>query len=131
MKQANELRIGNWVKQDGDIEQVTFKTFELLNDIDTYYVAPIPLTEDILLKCGFEKRNNSYFLRVQDLKSFEYYMETIFDDSHFFAYISIIRHLPKGGEEIKTEKRKLNIKFLHQLQNLYFALTGKELEVIL
>ena len=51
---TNELRIGNWFKSN-IYQQVTIEHLEfLLNDSikDKSIMQPIPLTEDILVKCG-------------------------------------------------------------------------------
>lgn len=81
-------------------------------------VNPIPITDDILLKCGF----------VND--GFEYKK-----DSFFFFYQS----KDKNNICINTEFGKyrgdtrfvfsFHIEYLHQLQNIYFVLSNKELEV--
>lgn len=118
MIQPNELRLGNWVKQDGDIEQVTFKTFELLNDLDTYYVDAIPLTEERLLKCGFEKLDRNGELYFLNGDCFELHQ---FNQYGHFSYTC--------GDNIKGNFVSTRVDSLHQLQNLYFALTGKELEI--
>ena len=72
----------------------------------------IPLTEEILLKCGFKyyKENNSYQL------DFGFYCIWGRLEKEFTLY--------SNGDETETE-----IKYLHQLQNLYWCLTGQELEV--
>jgi len=115
---ATELRIGNWVDQPN--EGVT-KVTSILNDLqiktETGYVdkycRAIPLTEEWLLKFGFEKQIDDYY--------------------YFYGYYaSFDADLPMWfGQEgcCQKETIKDNIKHVHQLQNLYFALTGEELEI--
>lgn len=76
--QANEIRIGNWIYYNGKLSKIDLTDFRdiLEDEYEINYYKPIPLTEEILLRCGEE-------------------------------YVKV--------------------KHLHQLQNLYFALTGKEL----
>lgn len=102
---AKELRIGNLVtgySYDVAISLEDFKDFYTGDDnIDSY--KPIPLTEEWLLKFGFENQlvefvlDNFYLKRTKN--HFEYYCNN-----------------------------RAEIKYVHQLQNLYFALIGKELE---
>lgn len=75
------------------------------------YCQPIPLTEEVLLKCGFEKHPmaDCYLIAV---------CEGVMMAIDLF-----------GNLEIGDDFKKGNILFLHQLQNLYFALTGQELNV--
>lgn len=76
---------------------------------------PILLTSEILLeKCGFEK--------VTTMKHTGH--TTIFLSHHKFA------DLIWDGDSFSYKGYSLgHIKGLHQLQNLYFALSGEELEV--
>lgn len=106
MIQANELRIGNLVKNKyGDIGQVDIVWLRLVTEGEIF--EPIPLTEEILLKCGFEKKVNYVKgMTIQDGIAF-------FDDNEF-------------GHDKEDE---IECKYLHQLQNLYFALTGQELTI--
>lgn len=71
---------------------------------------PIPLTEDILLKCGVW---NNTDLRLPN------------------APIYFLKHPKNNGEYILFfHSFSLgNTKYLHELQNLYFALTNTELEI--
>lgn len=110
----NELRLGNYVMDiDNDILPVTTDTFywisECVRNEDDY--KPIELTEDILLKCGF----------ISDEITFELngFMLGWFKNNEFY-------YLPTNQISYRN---KIEIKYLHQLQNLYFAIIGSELNV--
>lgn len=125
MIQANELRIGNWISYNNNHVQV----FELpyLIDIDegkeAYLVnsvwlnehKPIPLTPEILEKCGFEKYTENTGAPINDDIEYWHNQFDVFFDVH-------------GALILKDFHFNINRpKYLHQLQNLYFALTGTEL----
>jgi hypothetical protein len=108
---ARELRIGNLFvdKQTQTIINVIGLTENIItfsghfkND---WKAEPIPLTEEWLLKFGFCKFKN-------------------YND---FSKGGIIIHGRKRGFVLR--KSVPDIKYVHQLQNLYFALTGEELEI--
>jgi hypothetical protein len=121
MLKPNELRIGNW------LEYPFIGKSQIRNgmDIDNVYEDagnPIPLTPEILEKLGLEQSTHQKFAR------------------HWFSFdlrLSI-RVLKKDGRcwvryagypiTNLTEKQG-SIYYLHQLQNLYFALTGTELTI--
>lgn len=142
MIQANELRISNYlIDQYGDMGKVvginSDKEYNhngqlFVGTATLYYdnykgsigrwiqmLKPIKLTEEILLKCWFRFDKSTsdikLFLTVPNL-SLE--IHATFYRGKFV--IELVNHLVP----IVTE-----VEFLHQLQNLYFALTGKELEV--
>ena len=76
----------------------------------------IPLTEDWLLKFGFEKKGNEYLIwKDNDPLG----IEVVFWKFKEF-YVNLVS--PEYNHELK------NVKYVHQLQNLYFALTNKELK---
>lgn len=119
---VNELRIGNYVSHFGfehKIEAIHSKNklsdkhrhivFE--NGVETYLLnlAPIKLTEEWLLKLGFKKINGAFFKL-----SFLFYGIEVKDYLGF--------HFKKGEFTIE-------LKYVHQLQNLYFALTSEELKI--
>ena len=67
MIQAKDLRIGNWVMYDNKIFEVDTISMEFptLNTIEFGIgvvkwdkLNPIPLTEELLIKCGFKKINH-------------------------------------------------------------------------
>ena len=117
--EAKELRIGNYVYPFDDINLVDIKT--IFKDSvcvsrkdfkDTYYLEPIPLTKEWLLKFGFKYlSSDKEFLRLD-------YGGIVFnsDDSDLFNIVTL-----------NVCSKLIIIKHVHQLQNLYFALTQQEL----
>jgi hypothetical protein len=117
-----EMRIGNLVK-DGLTGEL-MRIVELsLNTMISYVIdrekyplpegcttEPIPLTEEWLIKFGFETDKIMFWNGVM---SMGYYS----DGFYYCPTSSIIL------------KRGIEIKYVHQLQNLYFALTGNELTI--
>jgi hypothetical protein len=114
MIHANELRLGNWGAgiQWGARMQCNM----IVSDWEE--VNPIPLTEEWLLKFGFRETNQSIEFRIQT-------------DT---GYLTIWTE-PKTAwlETFSDYEDSIKIpivpEYVHQLQNLYFALTGKELEL--
>lgn len=87
-------------------------------------VKPIPITEEWLLKFGFEFSfgiNNRY---LKDYGAFYFTIMIMNDDKSY--QVSLSNHEKKEGEPIPVVGLGI-IKHIHELQNLYFALTKKEL----
>jgi hypothetical protein len=119
-----ELRIGNAVLLNGDIAIVSgmqttrihanCKDYRVGNEKPKYF-DPIKLSEGWLLKLGFK------------------YMGEFYDDVDksycldYKWYIIFIDGVYKFGLEYQDFCTEL--KNIHTLQNLYFALTGEELEI--
>ena len=111
MIDAVELRKGNIVECFG------VKTIDYLikegthftsGDGGTFYsLNPIPLTEEWLIKFGFENKREKWLFEKNGL------------------VINIGNHncTMHCGNSIKA------VDYVHQLQNLYFVLTGKELKI--
>ena len=103
---ASELRICNYVTEEGRLI--------LIHDgfgIDhAHNYEPIEITEEWLLKFGFEKLYDEYFISIFNDIDVRYYYNT-------------------SGSVWKFELdgNRLLIKYIHQLQNLYYALTRQEL----
>jgi hypothetical protein len=122
MIQANELRIGNWFcNQKNQPQQVEFFTLEYLcNDNFSPHdaVNPILITPEILEKCGFDWDNYSgkFNLDIKGMGSID-----------CCNYLTDKTMLVYAGTDMDCAFTTQPILYLHQLQNLYFALTGEEL----
>ena len=121
MIQINELKIGNLIKRNGIFAKIEVINNELdevyFMGEDFYYsdfccnIEPIPLTEEWLLKFGAE-------LLYDNKYDFECYNFGYFELTH------------KGYcFTFQSQQISEPIKYVHQLQNLYFCLTGAELTV--
>ena len=113
---ANEIRVGNLVYHEptiDDWEIITVKVGTIIQcEINPDGFDPIRLTEEWLLKFGFEMINKSYFeLKVGNI-IFEY-TKDLNDD----WYILI------------NDDIKIYLDYVHQFQNLYFSLTNKEIMI--
>lgn len=112
---SSELRIGNWVEVDGRIDKVLViypdaidcKIDESILCEYMKFVEPIPLTGEWLAKFGFV------------LAGLEWVGPMCLEQHHGELYYS-------AGESLQLS---IDIKSVHQLQNLYHALTGEELEI--
>jgi len=111
--EAKEFRIGNLVydsqKRVVSIDIIHSYKGYLTHPFDERYndFSPIPLTEDLLLKFGFERD--------------KFYIPTLY-------YNSKLRiKNDERGFWVNACYNFVLIKYVHQLQNLYFALTGEEL----
>jgi hypothetical protein len=127
---TKDYRIGNLIF-DEDCEPYHFEIEEMRKHVGyelwAYYrngsikskePTPIPLTEEWLLKFGFVKSpaGNSVYLSIPELKA-EIHFENFMGGMVCVLYCSTGSFIPN------------EIKYLHQIQNLYFALTGEELKL--
>ena len=115
---ANELMLGNYINKSGDIFKLasinTDNTIRIYNEseTDTYgffalrIFKPIPLTEKWLLDFGFK---TDIFGFNFNLKDFTITLPI------YFVY-----------KNLKLKK----LKYVHQLQNLHFSLTGNHLKLV-
>jgi len=115
---ATELRIGNWVHAKGiNVDgEVSIDILRLITDGKGKDYKPIPLTEEWLEKFGFEeKRKGRYVI-----------MSKYIDDDTFIDWDGDGSWGLQQSDDWVTFPP--TIKYIHQLQNLYFALTGEELK---
>lgn len=126
---ASELRVGNYHYYkivDKFHEPSEWKEVCTIDAEDIVYLSknpddpdyePIPLTEEWLLRFSFEIIYISQFRTKLSHKK-----------NHFigfdFSYVT-----DKSMEGFTFYGKYIKINYVHQLQNLYFALTGEELTI--
>lgn len=136
MVKATELRVGNLVtlsdKQRKELwdnqihaqnkffevktiysdNDIALELDDEIVDINEVDVDTIPFTEEWLLKFGFKDNEYSFDLKAKTKKITASW------------YSRVVSTGVRNGFYIKKYS---HIKYVHQLQNLYFALTGEEL----
>lgn len=129
--QAHELRIGNWVYLDFVPEPIAGKVLTIWqNQIETDavsgyvkpgfgHVKPIPLTPEILEKCGFVRVDNDFHHNWQMRGRNESYSVQEQDGEYLFS-----NDYSDAGCYVITD-----VKYLHELQNLFFAISKTELNI--
>ena len=118
---SNELRIGNHTKQ-GEI--ISFFESGIHVGYGATYsfnnVEPIPLTEEWLINLGFEKSKGNFSIDFS-LGYLELEYHVIMDLWEF----NIVNVGDAWDDPVIVSLK--SPQYVHQLQNLYFALTGEEL----
>lgn len=123
--EAKELRLGNWVRTPAGYEQVIDVMCDSINTMHyngiTYDdIEPIPLSPEILEKCGFEFVDSGY----NDFKE----VGVWYIDSFQFS-----QYLPGSYScdfmYIYGDTGMCPLQYLHQLQNLFYSLTQNELNI--
>ena len=120
---ANELRIGNLV-------EINMPITNKIISIDVYHISelkknkgyfkPIPLTEEWLLKFGFED-DGVWIHKIIKLEH-DRMLGIDLNNNHFFLSQWDKHNNFRDCFLVKCE-------FVHQLQNLFYSICGKELEI--
>lgn len=117
---ANELKLNNWIIYNDDFIQfqvkriddggvgVSNKNEDTWIELDQF--SGIPLTDEILYKCGADYVDE--YTCIMGIWTFRRSGNQL-----MFYYDHVV---PKS--------RQITLSYLHQLQNLYYVLTGEELE---
>ena len=122
---ANEVRLNNYVIYDNEVYQIdtiaevfpTLKTDKFgIGVVDWNNIKPIPLTEEWLIKFGFIKINNDFYIkRINNIDGFKL-LPTTSNGLHNGMYVMC-----------NYSDHSVIINNVHHLQNLFFAITQKEL----
>lgn len=94
-----------------DLEESDFNKFVDYKNgvIDPKEIEPIPLTEEWLVKLGFNAIDDHFIIIPES------------------DYSSIV--IEKNNNEFNILTIPASLKYVHQLQNLFYCLTGEELKV--
>lgn len=131
MTNLSQYRLGNIVNSKGSLCQIASiaKDKSIAIHIDkkdkkSHNFSPQPLSSSILLEFGFKRDDHGW--------GSEYYLLR----NEYEVYFSV-EHWKDHNQDsawnnywyIKQTIKPFDLKFVHQLQNIYFALTGQELEL--
>ena len=105
---SEELRVGNlvWLVSKSK-EYIIDSGYDIDEGIDSEDFLPIPILETTLIRLGFKKWTDKKGIDITYSKSI------------------LILHKRRDGWVVKRSMPV--VATVHQLQNLYFALTGEEL----
>ena len=123
MIDPKELRIGNWYRHENGSDYVlsldnwidilfSYRNDEYLKAADITWMSGVPITPEWLERLGFKS-------------------DQFFDDTRPIFYLGdfYIDWDTLQPQDCGFDIAKIKIKYIHQLQNLYHALTGKDLEL--
>ena len=125
--EIRELKIGNCFYNNGIIKTVSGIQIwpeEIVYDFDgnmNLEFEPVHLNYDLLIMFGFKNYVESD--RMALLLTINKYIDCYADnqDNYSTLYVSC------SNDELDELRLCDNLKYAHQLQNLYFALTGEDL----
>lgn len=108
MIKASELRVGNWLKRESQPEGflVDAQTISRIYHNGVRDEEPIPLTPEWLERLGFDNNKDH--------------------EGYYMSGGWICKNYSEGDGGVHCIAE---VRYVHQLQNLYFALTGQELEL--
>lgn len=128
---ANEIRIGNYYQDRyGNYHIVEELSKSLFVDdhfdrgVSTKQMLPITLTEETLLKAGGKRFDEDKIILMLNDPSTHLVLMKV--GTHWFPQIEQTGEFASEGVNVVF----LNfIDYIHQLQNLFFALTGGEIKI--
>jgi hypothetical protein len=133
MIDASALRLGNYVLHKAAVRilpvRFTFQHFELLGNGKAKEFFPIALKPDILQKAGFIENKEYAFL--PEARSFILTLPVMGNNKNEIAAYLNEQKESYARATVNDLVISNNFHFLHELQNLYYHLTGKELELVL
>lgn len=139
--ELGDLRLGNWVKIDVGVGQVScLMTVEYENyslgegmpiivDVEGYAcprsctleeVEGVPITEEILLGCGFRKKHSP----IMGYVTYSIYLNSINDGE-----LSCLNIYAKENEYRVKQVEMNEISYVHELQNAFYIVNKEELEI--
>lgn len=120
---ANELRIGNLIQHHGPLCNHIIKVdIEILSKIirepESDFFKPIKITEEFLLKLGFYRFENCLIKGIKESDVyFQYEIES-----------NTVCVLSSDGCDVSLVRQVIN--YIHEIQNLYYAISKTEIEYV-
>ena len=114
---ANEFRLGNYVTDKlhyGGARIIQITHIQEASEFKDFFsnIEPIELTDDLILDCG------------GTFKEYGFSTGNMWKQWNINGY-----SFNQNGKYLDFNSCNVTIKYLHQLQNLYFALSEKELNI--
>jgi hypothetical protein len=130
---AKELRIGNWVEstisEPLQVSEDDISNFKKGHD----RFVPIDLTPEILtVAAGFEKTGNEYYTPLPttpgnvEVQGIIY--TVVLRDKGLEGFGVSLQNKVSEGTQVDLPNIRI-IKYVHELQNLYFSCVGEELPI--
>lgn len=141
MVQINDLRFGNLVTWVDELEDYPLTISGILSKEDVFVewvwesgetantdcgldnIRPIKITRKFLEKNGFAEDANGTLWRLMQT----HYLEMIDMPDGFYP---VYAQIPEVSSEAEQKVGLNKIQYVHQFQNLWYSLTGSELEVV-
>jgi hypothetical protein len=124
MIDTNELRAGNWVMKMMTNDKTNAEYgYKMVSEEECFFTfasayLPIMITPDILGKSSFRHAFGDWYKNIE--------AEGVDDGLPFLRYKQKSKQWYLFGQQLPYQPL-----YLHQLQNLYYALTNKELRITL
>lgn len=122
--------IASWWVKDGKpvIDRMPKDASGVMEESPCFDVAdnyePIPLTEEWLKRLGFYKRFNNDDCNLHDLKDYSELTKSAKNRGQ--GFICLADFIEKHGFYLDLQSRT-TLKYVHELQNLFWCLAGEEL----
>ena len=132
MINPNELRLGNYILCKSGVRilptQCTYLHFDLFSKGQVKDSFPISLKPDILVKCGFNE--NKKYYAYPEVREFVLTLPVIGQNKNeVLAYVNATENYARAVvNDLIVSNHFYHV---HQLQNLYYAFVGKEMELSL
>jgi hypothetical protein len=119
---ASELRIGNLIYQDGEVTEVLRLNSTTINSSGEDDCSGIPLTEEWLIRAGFELSYTG--------SDFKNYRKEGFDQlADYGVQCVVLKEKHPAYLKCGYYENEIDCQYIHQLQNLFYCLTGEELTI--
>lgn len=131
---STELRIGNavYLLKGGEKKVYILEGVDIykVDESDCFDIEPIPITEEWLTTLGFKKQLSYHILISGEMfKEGGKTLEVAWNDVNKW-YVGFRNFTEDIGEVDDYVFLMNDMAYIHQLQNLFFALTNKELKEI-
>lgn len=114
-----EIRSGNWVSKDTETYKATTDTNTIIER--GAVIEGVQLNRDWAVRLGAKKAARNEDLLFYNDNKIVLQLSFITVDTHYQTELA---------NNFNNEWQLIDLIFVHQLQNLFFCLTGKELECV-